>query len=216
MKRIIILGAAGDGCVVATTLEYCEREHTQALVGFLDDSKPVGDLISGKPILGKLDEWQAFQREHLFIAALHKVKQMPRRSERIMALGIDRESWASVIDPTSRIADDVILGVGVFIGPNVVIQAGARIGDHVSIRAGANIGHDACIGDYCYIGPNATLCGNAVMETGAHLGPNGCVVDNQCVGRFSIVGACSAVTKSLPPYGVYFGVPATKVISLGR
>lgn len=214
--KIIILGAAGDGCVVASTLQRGTAGGVQTLSGFLDDAKPVGDFVQGIAVLGRLDEWHALHGEHLFVSALHKVKQMPLRIERILSLGIPRVRWTNVIDPTTRIASDALLGVGVYIGPNVVIQPGVRIGDHVSIRAGANIGHDAHIGAYCYVGPNSTLCGNSSMEIGAHLGPNACIVDGQQIGEFSVVGACSAVTKFLPPFAVYFGVPAVRVFSLPR
>jgi acetyltransferase EpsM len=139
---------------------------------------------------------------------------MESRARLIASLGIPEERWISVIHPTARVARDVEVGAGSFVAAYAVVQPGARIGRHVSIRAGANIGHDAVIEDFAYVGPNATLSGRAILQTGAHLGPNAAVLDQRRVGRYAVVGLCSAVTRDIPDREVWMGVPARRVGSL--
>lgn len=208
VREIVILGAAGDAAVVA---ESVKAANIDRLVGLLDDSRLKDCMVHGLPILGTLDDWAALPSHVFFIAALHKVKHMRARVARLAELRIPAERWVSVVDCSARVARDARVGRGVYLGPNVVVQPGAVLGDHVSVRAGANIGHDAQVGEYCYLGPNATLCGTTVMERGSHLGPNSCMVDGQRLGAFAVVGVCSAVTKTLPACGIYFGVPAVRI-----
>lgn len=217
MKPVVILGGPGDGVVVARSIEERGRQQADLRVaGFLNDVLPSNSLIGGLPVLGRLEDWHRLPEAFSFIAALHKVKQMEARAVRILGLGIPEARWASVVDPAASIADDAAIGHGSFIGPHAVVQPGCRIGNHVSIRAGANLGHDVSLADFAYVGPNATLCGRARMERGAHLGPNACVADGKVVGEFAVVGICSAVTKNVPGRAVVIGVPARRVSGLAE
>lgn len=215
----MILGGPGDGIVVAQTLRDIERVGGGLrAIGFLNDSLEKNGHVEGLPVLGRLEDWTALSAETLFIAALHKIKEMPRRKRRIEALGVPAERWARVVHPTARIADNVAVGIASFVAAYVVVQPGAMIGSHVSIRAGANVGHDSIVGDFAYIGPNATLCGGARLGGGAHLGPNAVIIDRMTIGEFCVVGAGTVVTKSITAQQIVFGVPARKVgiISMKR
>lgn len=209
MSGLLILGAAGDGKVVAeVALDLASQGKGPTPLGFLDDRLPKGTICHGLPVVGGLAQWREASPETQFIAALHKIKQMAGRCQLIDSLDIPEDRWATAIHPTARIARDVKVGVGSFIAQYVVVQPGASIGRHVSIRVGANIGHDARVGDFVYIGPNASLCGTAEMAHAAHLGPNGVVVEGVSVGEYSVVGVGSAVTKHVGPRRVVFGMPA--------
>ena len=49
----------------------------------------------------------------------------------------EREPLAENVHQSAVLADDVVVGKGVNIGPNVVIEPGAKIGDRVAIGAGS-------------------------------------------------------------------------------
>lgn len=217
MKQIVILGGPGDGVVVARSIEARGgRGEALQVAGFLNDALPPDSRIAGRPVLGRLEDWRRLPAEFSFVAALHKLKQMQARMNRVIGLAIPDARWATVIDPAACIAEDVVIGHGSYIGPYAVVQPGCRIGKHVSIRAGANLGHDAGVADFAYVGPNASLCGRARLDEGAHLGPNACVADGKSVGRFAVVGICSAVTKNVPARTVVIGVPARRVSGLAE
>ncbi len=72
------------------------------------------------------------------------------------------------IDPTARVADDVRLGSGVWIGPFAVLERGVRLGERVSVAAGAFLGAGTVVGDDSEIGPHAvcypgTILGDRVV-----------------------------------------------------
>lgn len=210
--RIVILGAAGDGSVVAEAVrDIAEVNADVELLGFLDDGVTTGHIPHGLPVLGGLADWCRMDLDVRFITALHKVKQMARRVQLIEQLGIPPDRWATIIHPTARIARGVPVGPGTFIGQYVVAQPGSSIGAHASVRAGANIGHDASLGNFAYMGPNSTLCGLSILEQAAHLGPNAVVVDGIRVGEYAVVGVASAVTKNVPSRQIVFGMPAVHV-----
>lgn len=211
---VVILGAAGDARVVAETLRACEAHGDPvALRGFLDDAL-IGQQVDGSPVLGGLKSWAELEPETRFVLALHKVRQMHRRLRLVQSLAIPLERWIVVAHPTAVVARDARIAAGAFLAAHVVVQPNATIGHCATIRAGANIGHDASCGDFSYVGPNATMCGKALLERGAHLGPNSVVVDGMTVEEFSVIGAGSVATKRVPSFEVHFGVPAKKVLDI--
>lgn len=66
----------------------------------------------------------------------------------------------SGVHPTAVIADDVILGHGVSIGPYVVIESGCIIGDACVFKSHVHIGHDVSIGANTTLHPHVSLYDN--------------------------------------------------------
>jgi len=61
------------------------------------------------------------------------------------------------IHPTAVIADDVILGQGISIGPYVTIESGSIISDHCVIKSHVHLGHQVVLGKSSTIHPNVTI-----------------------------------------------------------
>lgn len=79
------------------------------------------------------------------------------------------------------------------------------IGDNVGITTGCKILTH-------FIDPsqsgNKFRFGNVVIDNGAFLGVNTIICNSVTIGKGSIVGAGSVVTKDIPPGQVWAGVPA--------
>jgi acetyltransferase EpsM len=216
-QRLIILGGLGDGLVMAEALRQASAAgQPVSLVGFLNDALPRGHLLDGMPVLGRLDDWRELDDDILFVPAIQKVREMPFRVRRLEELNIPDERWGTVRHPLSAIASDVEIGSGSFVASFVTVQPGARIGRFVGLRAGANIGHNAVVEDHAYVGPNATICGNAVLRRAGHLGPNAVILDKKVVGSFAVVGIAAAVTKDVEDFAVVMGNPARRVGAVQR
>jgi len=115
---------------------------------------------------------------------------------------------------------NIVLGAGVFLNVNTTIidtckvYIGARtmFGPHVSLYSGCHpldpelrnglrgpeMGKEIRIGEDCWIG------GSAILLPGVK------------VGRGSVVGAGSVVTKDVPEYTVVAGTPAKKIKDVPR
>lgn len=97
---------------------------------------------------------------------------------------------------------NINIGVGVIFGPNVYVTSGGHhfnIAPHLSIREQDKIGlkslpyRPVIIEDDCWIGVNSVI------------------LPGVKIGKGSVIGANSVVTKDIPPYSVCVGAPA-KVI----
>ncbi|MCL6419717.1 LbetaH domain-containing protein [Aestuariirhabdus haliotis] len=212
MKKVVILGGYGDGLVAIQIVKDMFKSGSNIeVIGFLNDSLDVGEEISGLPVLGGTDSWKKLSDDVMFHVCLHKVGQMEVRSTLMESFHIPDERLCSIVHPSAVIADDVILGAGVLIASCVTVQPASAIGKCSTIRAGANVGHDVNIGDYCYLGPNATLCGRSTLDEGAHVGPGSVVVDQIKVGKFSVIGAGSVALRNAEMCSVWMGSPARRV-----
>ena len=46
------------------------------------------------------------------------------------------------------------------------------------------------------------------VKKGASIGANACILSDVSIGRYSMVGAASLVSKDVPDHGLVYGVPA--------
>ncbi len=80
---------------------------------------------------------------------------------------------SALIDPTSTLGEDVVIGPFVVIGPNSHIAKGCKIGAHVSIGAECEIGPRSQLHAGARIGPNVVLGSDCIVQMGAAIGGDG-------------------------------------------
>ena len=119
-------------------------------------------------------------------------------------------TFANLIDPDVDM-NGVQAGTGLYIQEGVYIQQSATLGDNVSIHMAALIAHEDYIGNSCFIAHAVSISGCVDIEDGVYVGTNATILPNLTLGRWSIIGAGSVVTKDVPEYTVVAGNPA-KVI----
>ncbi len=120
------------------------------------------------------------------------------------------------------IREDNGIGNYVSVGTNSVLEFGNRIGDFSRIHSNCFM-EMTTIGKYVFIGPNVVFTddphpmecpkykeckGGAVVEDYARIGANSTILPGIRIGRNSLVGAGSVVTKDVPPDSVVAGNPA--------
>lgn len=114
------------------------------------------------------------------------------------------------------------------VGPRIVL------GSHVFLGANCelNIRQGLIIGDYCLIGSNSYFidrdhgfttrdvhirdqsvgrCGPICLERDVWLGANCVILRDVTIGQGSVIAAGSVVSRSIPAYEVWGGVPARKI-----
>lgn len=116
---------------------------------------------------------------------------------------------------------NISIGNDVYIGPNACIQSAhgeISIGNHVMFGPGVNI-HGGnhkfdCIGKYMKsIDKQPNSDGLVRIEDDVWIGANAIILANVKIGKGSIIGAGSIVTKDVPPYSIYTGAPGLKIRS---
>lgn len=97
-----------------------------------------------------------------------------------------------------RIHDHVIFG------PNVTIYTGDHpmdvIGKHISELTDADKN-------------DPKLDQDVVIESGCWIGTRAIILKGVTIGRGSVIGAGAVVTKDVPPYSIYVGVPVARTFA---
>ena len=106
-----------------------------------------------------------------------------------------------------RLADDADIGPACRIGTTQKIE----IGRYVLVAANCSIG----LATHEFADPSTPIAlqglrrkGGVVIEEDVWLSVNVVVLDGVRIGRGSVVGAGSVVTKDVPPYSIAVGIPA--------
>jgi len=216
-RKIAILGGKGGGTIAAQTVINLARiSGTYALAGYLNDRLPPGTELHGGRVLCRFDGWPNLDPGYHFVAPLHKAGHVQQNAARIEGLGIPDSRWAKLVDPMASVADGVGIGRGSVVSALAHLWPDSAIGAHCFLRPGAIVSHDVVLGDYVYVGPNATICGYGRVERGAHIAPGATVRDGVTVGEFAVVGLGAVVTKDVRDYTVVIGNPAQIVQSVER
>ena len=124
---------------------------------------------------------------------------------------------------TSIISNNADIGnhdTKIDIGCNIL--SGVRISNSVSIGKGcivyynSIITHDSFIGDFVEISPSVNILGRVEISSYTHIGSNATILPDIKIGKNSIIGAGSVVTKDVPDNALVVGVPAKIVKSLEK
>lgn len=105
---------------------------------------------------------------------------------------------------------------------NVFIENDVIIGNNVTIKPGVQIWDGITIEDNVFIGPNVTFTNDLIprskakdwilkktlIKKGASIGANATIIADVEIGESAFLGAGSVLTKSIPPYTVWYGNPA--------
>jgi len=122
-----------------------------------------------------------------------------------------------------HIREGAKIGKNCNIGKSVYIDKDVEIGNNVKIQNFSSIYKGVKIEDDVFIGPSVTFVNDLyprsflwsedkIVETlvkrGSSIGANSTILCGVVIGEYSMVGAGSVVTKSVPPHGLVYGNPA--------
>ncbi len=144
---------------------------------------------------------------------------MPRSEEYFNVLkelfGDNIGEHSYVAPPISGAALNCLkIGSNVFINSNLLAMArgGITIEDDVQIAGNVSLlsnNHDL-------YDRQILLCKPILVQKGAWIGANVCILSGVSVGRYAVVGAGAVVTKDIPDYAVAVGNPAKVVKMLDK
>ena len=123
------------------------------------------------------------------------------------------------------IGNNTKIGVGTEIGKNVIIGENCKIQAQCFIPQGVVILHNCMIAPcVCFTndkypavsGWNDERVGKTIVEEDVSIGANSTILPNIIIGKGSLIGAGSIVTKDIPPNSIAYGNPCRVIKKRGK
>ena len=208
MSELLLISASGLAREVLATVRSSGRYD---VVGFLDDDEEMSGIeVDGAPVLGTIDD--AVRYTHAFLLVCVDSGR-PRQAvvERLSAMGIGTNRYATVIDTTVRMPEGCRIGRGSILLQNVTLTASVTLGAHVVAMPGVTFTHDDVVDDYATFAAGTSLGGGVRIGRAAHLGMNSSVRERTSIGSYATIGMGAAVLGDVPDGETWVGVPAHPV-----
>jgi sugar O-acyltransferase (sialic acid O-acetyltransferase NeuD family) len=117
----------------------------------------------------------------------------------------------SLIHPETYISKTAQIKAGTVIQYGSVISSEVRIASGVLVNWNSTVGHHASIGTGTVINPGASVSGYCKIGEGVLIGTGARILEGISVGNEAVVGAGAVVTKDIPNFGRYVGIPAKEM-----
>jgi UDP-2-acetamido-3-amino-2,3-dideoxy-glucuronate N-acetyltransferase len=142
----------------------------------------------------------------------------PKAQVETDSIGEGTRVWA-----LSYILSNAIIGKNCNICSHTFIEDKVIIGDNVTVKSGVYIWNGVIVADEVFIGPNVTFTNDitprskqyperfieTIIEQGASIGANATIIAGNKIGKYSMVGAGSVVTKDIPNNTLWYGNPCS-------
>ena len=205
MKKICIIGASGQGKVVADIAILNGYE----IIGFLDDNPDVKELM-GFPVLGKTTDAKKYIGQTDFCVSIGNASV---RKKIMSELSEQGASFPTLIHPNAVIGMHVTIGEGTVVMAGAVINPDAKIGRGCIINTCASVDHDCKIHDYVHVSVGARVAGIVEIGEATWIGAGAVIKQVIRICENCTIGAGAVVVKDIEKSGVYVGIPAKEVKS---
>ena len=199
MKKLVIIGASGQGRVVADIA----RNNGYDEIVFLDDNS-TSSFCGYYPIVGKSNDF-ILHKSAEFIVAIGNSKVRETIQTKLEKNGMN---IATLIHPRSVVAADVKIGAGTVIMAGAVVNPGTSIGKGCILNTCSSVDHDCIVDAYVHISVGAHVAGTVKIGEHTWIGAGATVINNVEITKACMIGAGAIVVKSLNDSGTYVGVPA--------
>ena len=182
-------------------------EAVGPIAGFLDDTKAVGEIVNGHPVLAGFEKIRdpMFVRDHMWFVA---IGDNAPRSKVFRELADRGAEFVNVIHSTAFVSRTAVLGRGVFVGNLTVVNPNSIIGDCAVLDGHTRVGMDIRIGEGAFLGPGVIIAGGVSIGARTFLGAGVTVSNEVTIGADCVVGAHSLVLRDLPDGSAAYGTPA--------
>lgn len=201
MRDVYIIGAGGHGKVVLDIINKSEQFQAAA---FLDDNSSLhNQVINDLKVAGSSDRALADDKAVIFAVGNNEI-----RKKLFKLMENNDLEFINAVHPDAVINSYVTQGKGNVIAAGAVINSNTKIYDNVIINTGTTVDHDCIIESHVHLSPGVNLGGNVRVKAGAHIGIGAVALPGISIGKNSVVGAGSVVTRDVPNDVKVVGVPA--------
>lgn len=137
--------------------------------------------------------------------------------EQNVTIGANTRVWAF-----AHILPDVVMGADCNICDHTLIENGVILGDRVTVKSGVYLWTGVTVESDVFIGPCVAFTNDkrprskqylvhyskTLLQEGCSIGANATLLPEITLGRWSMVGAGSVVTRDVPAHALVVGNPA--------
>jgi sugar O-acyltransferase (sialic acid O-acetyltransferase NeuD family) len=208
MSKLVIFGA---GDIAKLAHYYFTRDTEHEVVAFAVDPEYLeGDTFLGLPLLNFNEIIDHYPPENykLFVALSYAKMNQVRAQKyyRAKELGYDLVSYVS---SKCSFLTDYPVGENCFILEDNTIQPFVKIGNNVTLWSGNHIGHDSIIEDHCFIASHIVVSGFVHVGQYCFIGVNATLRDSITIAPETLIGAGAVIMKDTLEKGVYLPQRAT-------
>lgn len=208
MARLVVFGA---GDIARLAHYYFTHDSAHEVVAFcVDEAYRERPELLGLPVVLFEEVTQHFSPdEYRMFVALSYSRMNRLRAQKYAetkALGYELVSYVS---SRSSFLSEHPVGDNCLILEDNTVQPFVRIGNNVTLWSGNHIGHDSTIEDHCFITSHVVVSGNCSVGEYSFIGVNATLRNSISVAPRTLVGAGAAIMNDTIEKGVYLGPRAT-------
>ena len=177
-----------------------------------EDEAQWGKRVLGIEVLGGDDVLDTFNpNEVKLVNAVGSAGKTTARREVFERCKERGFAFAAVTHPSAVCSPHAFIGEGVQLLANSYVGPQARLGNNVLVNTGAVLEHGCHIAAHVHIAPNATLLGGVHIGAGSHIGAGATVLQGVAIGERCVIGAGAVVLHSVETGQTVVGVPAAPI-----
>ena len=209
VKNIIIFGT---GNIAEVAYYFLKNDTSHNIIGFCLEK----DFIKEKtkfdlPII----EFETIQETHpsseYLLFAPCTASNLNKFRERIYNEGKEKGyTFFTYISSKANVYTEDI-GENCFILEDNTIQPYTKIGNNCILWSGNHIGHHSTIEDHVFITSHVVISGMCLIKKYCYLGVNASLRDNIILEEGTVVGMSASVTKNTEGNAIYIGFTCKKI-----
>ena len=196
-RKLVIVG---DSAFAEIAHEYFDADSDYTVVGYsVETAYLKRSELHGLPVVPfeTLEQHFAPDEHEVFVATTYT--QLNRLRARLSAQAKARGyRLASYVSSRAFVWRNVTLGEHCFIFEDNTVQPFVSIGDNVVLWSGNHIGHHSVVKAHCFIASHVVVSGFCTVGEYSFLGVNATLANNVNVGRDNWVGPNVALMKDTP------------------
>jgi sugar O-acyltransferase (sialic acid O-acetyltransferase NeuD family) len=201
MKRLVIFGIGG---FAEMAHYYFERDSHYSVVAFSVDGAYLKEAtFEGLPVIAFEELQSKFPPDTvtLFVAmGIQKVNR--QRADKVAECEARGYRLASFLSSKARVAEDLEVRPNSFIMEEVFLQPKVTIGRDTILWPGCSVGFRSRIGDHCWL-VTAKLGESVIVGDYTFVGLNATIASSHTIGASSVIGAGAVVLEDTAESSIY-------------
>jgi len=206
-NRIFIIGG---GVQASYVIDIIEENDTFNIVGIIDSKSEIGTMVYGYKVIGRQENikelCEQYEIGNIVIAIGDNYSRF-KVYEQIITL-VPNVKYPSIIHRSVIISNKAQVGIGVVIMAGVIINCNSHIYAFVFLATGCQIEHDCQIHPFSSVSAGSTLGGFVRLGIFSAITLNCTIFDRVTIGKNTVIGSASLVTKDIGENQLWYGSPA--------